>query len=75
MALGGFNGSDPTLTLAQFQALVAQGKVHYFLGSGGGGFGAQNGGSTESASIASWVASTFTATTVGSQTVYDLTAG
>lgn len=32
MAIGGFNGSDPSPTLAQFQALVAEGKVHYFIG-------------------------------------------
>src|SRR5207249_3433132 len=39
MAIGGFNGTDPTPTLAQFQKLVAAGKVHYFLGNGrGGGF-------------------------------------
>ena len=37
MAIGGFNGSDPSPTLAQFQALVAAGKIHYFIG--GGGFG------------------------------------
>jgi 4-amino-4-deoxy-L-arabinose transferase-like glycosyltransferase len=39
MAIGGFNGTDPTPTLAEFQKLVAQRKVHLFLGSGrGGGF-------------------------------------
>ena len=37
MAIGGFNGSDPSPTLAQFQAYVQAGKIHYFLG--GGGFG------------------------------------
>ena len=31
MAIGGFNGSDPSPTLAQFQADVAQGRVHYFI--------------------------------------------
>ena len=44
MAIGGFNGSDPSPTLAQFQQYVAEGKIHYFA-SGGVGGGAQNGGS------------------------------
>ena len=45
MPIGGFNGSDPSPTLAQFQAYVAAGDIHYFIG--GGGFGA-NGGSNAS---------------------------
>jgi 4-amino-4-deoxy-L-arabinose transferase-like glycosyltransferase len=73
MALGGFNGSDPTPTLAAFQALVAQGKVHYFLGGGNGG-GPGMGSSGTSAQITAWVAATFTAQTVGGVTVYDLTS-
>jgi hypothetical protein len=64
MAIGGFNGSDPTPTLAAFQALVAAGRVHYFLGGTGSGTAAQ---------ISSWVAGTFTAQTIGGTTVYDLT--
>ncbi|HVC73458.1 MAG TPA: glycosyltransferase family 39 protein, partial [Mycobacteriales bacterium] len=73
MAIGGFNGSDPSPTLAQFQADVAAGKVHYFIGSGGFG-GMQNGGSSSSSDIATWVAQTFPAQTVDGVTVYDLTA-
>ncbi|HEY0813764.1 MAG TPA: glycosyltransferase family 39 protein [Pseudonocardia sp.] len=65
MAIGGFTGSDPAPTLAQFQSYVSAGQVHYFI-SGGGGFG---GGS----SISTWVQQHFTATTVGGHTVYDLT--
>jgi 4-amino-4-deoxy-L-arabinose transferase-like glycosyltransferase len=76
MAVGGFNGSDPSPTLAQFQQYVAQGKVHYFLGGGGmgGGFGGMpaDGGSSASAEIAAWVAETFPASTVDGVTVYDL---
>jgi hypothetical protein len=34
MAIGGFNGSDPSPTLKQFQALVAAGTIHYFIASG-----------------------------------------
>jgi 4-amino-4-deoxy-L-arabinose transferase-like glycosyltransferase len=73
MAVGGFNGSDPSPTLAEFKQDVAAGKIHYFIG--GGGFGGSMGGSNASSEIASWVADTFTATTVGGTTVYDLTAG
>ena len=39
MAIGGFNGSDPSPTLAQFKAYVAAGRIHYFIASGGGGGG------------------------------------
>lgn len=31
MAVGGFNGSNPILTLGDFQQLVAEGKLRYFL--------------------------------------------
>ncbi len=71
MAIGGFNGSDPSPTLAQFKALVAAGKIHYFIG--GGGFGGQQGGSNASSQIASWVESSFKTVTVGGTTLYDLT--
>lgn len=71
MAIGGFNGSDPSPTLAQFKQYVAEGKVHYFLGETIGG--QQNGGSSSSSDIAGWVSANYTATTVGSTTVYDLT--
>jgi 4-amino-4-deoxy-L-arabinose transferase-like glycosyltransferase len=78
MAIGGFNGSDPSPTLAEFQADVAAGKIHYFLASGGGGFGGgfgggPGGGSGTASQITSWVENTFTSTTVGGVTVYDLT--
>ncbi|MCU1600857.1 MAG: glycosyl transferase family 39 [Frankiales bacterium] len=73
MAIGGFNGSDPTPTLAEFQKLVAAKKVHYFLGGGstGGGPGQASGGT--SSAITTWVEATFTAQTIGGTTAYDLT--
>ena len=76
LAIGGFNGSDPAPTLAQFQDLVAQGRIHYFLGGGSGGAGGPGGagGAGTSSEITSWVEQTFTSTTVGGVTVYDLTA-
>ena len=49
MPIGGFNGSDPSPTLAQFKAKVAAGKVHYFIG--GAGIGQSTGGSNASAQI------------------------
>ena len=39
MAVGGFNGSDPSPTLAQFKQYVTDGRIHYFIASGGGGRG------------------------------------
>ncbi len=77
MAIGGFNGTDPTPTLAQFQQYVAAGDIHYFIGGGSGG-GFRGGGGASSAStsseISAWVQANFSATTVGNVTVYDLTA-
>ncbi|HEY5181227.1 MAG TPA: glycosyltransferase family 39 protein [Dermatophilaceae bacterium] len=71
MPIGGFNGSDPAPTLAQFKASVAAGKIHYFIG--GAGIGQSTGGSNASAQISAWVKATFTAQTVDGTTVYDLT--
>ena len=72
MAIGGFTGSDPSPTLARFQQLVANGQIHWFIA--GGGMGGGQGGSSSTSSISTWVASHYTARTVGGQTVYDLTA-
>lgn len=71
MPIGGFNGTDPSPTLEQFQKLVSEKKIHYFLG-GGRGFGSSD-TTRPSAQIAQWVQDNFTATTVGGTTVYDLT--
>ena len=72
MAIGGFNGSDPSPTLAQFQQYVTNGQIHYFA-SGGRGFGNQNGGSSASSEISSWVQDNFTPVTIDGSTFYDLT--
>jgi 4-amino-4-deoxy-L-arabinose transferase-like glycosyltransferase len=69
MAIGGFNGTDPSPTLAQFEALVAKGEVHYYVGESGNSFGGGNG----SSAIASWVTAHFKSQTVGGVTVYNLT--
>jgi hypothetical protein len=77
MAIGGFNGTDPSPTLAQFETYVSDGKIHYYIAAGGGiGRGGGAGGSSNDASaITSWVESHFTAETVGGVTIYDLTSG
>ncbi|GAB3666790.1 hypothetical protein GCM10027596_34870 [Nocardioides korecus] len=72
MPIGGFNGSDPSPTLAQFKTYVANGQIHYFIASGG--FGGR-GNSGTSAQITAWVKANFTAKTVGGTTVYDLSGG
>ncbi len=62
MALGGFTGSDPILTLAQFQALVKNHSVRYVLGGGGmGGGGGQGNGD----SIMQWVQTACSAVPAG----------
>ena len=57
MAIGGFNGTDPAPTLAQFERDVAAKKVHYFI-SGGGGPGTGGTGTTAT-QITQWVESHF----------------
>ncbi|WP_329382026.1 glycosyltransferase family 39 protein [Streptomyces sp. NBC_01351] len=78
MALGGFNGSDPSPTLEQFKKYVREGKIHYFIGQSSGnaaaGEGGMRGGGGTSSQIESWVQATFKASTVGGATFYDLTA-
>ncbi|MGW6553610.1 glycosyltransferase family 39 protein, partial [Streptomyces sp. NPDC055051] len=86
MAIGGFNGSDPSPTLAQFKQYVAEGRIHYFIGGGGTGGGGTGGGTGEgrgggtggglggASGISDWVQENFTSSTVGGTTFYDLTS-
>ncbi|HVA42240.1 MAG TPA: glycosyl transferase, partial [Acidimicrobiales bacterium] len=72
MAIGGFNGTDPAPTLAQFKTWVAAGAIHYFIA--GGGFGAgQNQNGDYASQIASWVETNFGSQTIGGVTLYNLT--
>ena len=73
MAIGGFNGSDPAPTLAEFQRYVDEGRIHYFIAGGGFGGGPGGGGNGTTSEISSWVSSHFKAVTVGGVTFYDLT--
>jgi 4-amino-4-deoxy-L-arabinose transferase-like glycosyltransferase len=80
MGLGGFSGSDPTPTLAQFQADVASHLVRYYVvptttgGGAGRGFGGFGGRGAALAPIQSWVQAHYTGRQVGADTVYDLSA-
>jgi 4-amino-4-deoxy-L-arabinose transferase-like glycosyltransferase len=71
MAVGGFNGTDPSPTLAQFQTYVHNGQIHYFLGDGAMS-DTSTGGSDAGRQIAEWVADNYTATSVDGVTVHDL---
>jgi 4-amino-4-deoxy-L-arabinose transferase-like glycosyltransferase len=70
MAIGGWSGSDPTPTLAQFQADVRAGEIHYFIAGSSMGGGSTGTGTA----IAAWVSAHYKATTVGGETVYDLSS-
>jgi 4-amino-4-deoxy-L-arabinose transferase-like glycosyltransferase len=71
LAIGGFSGSDPAPTLAEFKAMVAAHEIHYFVASGGAA-GGPGGGSGYGSQITAWVKQHFRARTVGGMTVYDL---
>ncbi|MBX3100358.1 MAG: glycosyltransferase family 39 protein [Salinibacterium sp.] len=70
MPVGGFNGSDPSPTLSQFQQYVAQRQIHWYIA---GRIGKPNGGSNDSSRIASWVAANFEEVTLQGVHFYDLT--
>ncbi len=70
ISMGGFNGTDPAPSLAEFKRLVADHEIHYFVGANARSFG---GGSGAAAQITTWVRTHFRAQTVGGTTVYDLT--
>ncbi len=64
IAVGGYNGSDPTPTLAAFESAVARGDVHYYLAGGTVGPAASD--------IELWVRDRFRGQQVGGVVVYDL---
>ena len=71
MAIGGFNGTDPAPTLAQFEKLVSEHEIHYFVGQNQASFG---GGTGDAAQITAWVEKHFTSQTIAGVTVYNLTS-
>ena len=79
MAIGGFNGSDSTLTLAQFKQLVKEGKIRYYVTSSGQGKSGDPGGAGGpggNSEIASWATSSGVKVAYGGTQyiVYDLSA-
>jgi hypothetical protein len=90
MAIGGFIGTDPAPSLAEFEKLVSAHEIHYYVAGGAGGFagrvaggaggfagrgaGGAGGTRTDAAQISAWVVAHFTAKTVGGITVYNLSA-
>ncbi|MGO3179793.1 MAG: glycosyl transferase, partial [Brevibacterium linens] len=62
MAIGGFNGTDPSPTLAEFKQLVADGTIHYYIASGSGGQGPGGDSDSASSQIAAWVEANYEAT-------------
>ncbi|GAA0662502.1 hypothetical protein GCM10009535_47630 [Streptomyces thermocarboxydovorans] len=74
MAVGGFNGTDPSPALARFQQYVEDGRIHYSIAGGAmGGGPAMGTESSTSAQISAWVQQNFEEVTAGSVTFYDLT--
>lgn len=76
LPIGGFSGSDPVPTLAQFTALVASGDVKDVLVSeAGGGMNGAAAGSTAT-QIQAWVTAHCTQVTdAGTSGLYECTAG
>lgn len=75
MAVGGFNGTDPSPTLQEFQRLVAEKKIHYYV-RGRVTLGRWRGGSSrsgEAEDIAQWVETHFAPMTMDRSVIYDLT--
>ena len=75
MAVGGFNGTDPSPTLEEFRGYVADRQIHYFVRGKMmlGHWGGHTSGSRESADIADWVETHYTSVTVDNVVIYDLT--
>ena len=75
MAVGGFNGTDPSPTLEEFTRYVDEKQIHYFIqgrmmmGRSGGDAGG------DTAAITEWVESHYLPQTVGGTVVYDLSQG
>ena len=66
LSIGGFAGTDPAPTLAQFQTLVKQGKIHYFIDKRAIG---------TTGAIATWVRTHFTKISIKGTSLFDLSGG
>jgi hypothetical protein len=75
MAVGGWSGTDPAPSLREFERLVRQHEVHYFIPANPRG-GLSLGRSyyaTDANQITRWVAARFRSMAVGGIVLYDLT--
>jgi 4-amino-4-deoxy-L-arabinose transferase-like glycosyltransferase len=71
MAMGGFTGSDPAPTLAQFEQWANAGDITYYIAGGGMGGGPGGpGGQGSSSQITAWVKAHYKSATIGGETVY-----
>ena len=68
MAMGGFTGSDPAPTLAEFEQWAKAGDITYYIA--GGGMGGAPAGQGSSGQITAWVEAHHKSTTIGGETVY-----
>ncbi|CAN3130164.1 glycosyltransferase family 39 protein [Mycobacterium sp. smrl_JER01] len=73
MAVGGFNGTDPSPTLEKFIDDARSGRIHYFIVGPSLLMGRSAAQTTESAAIRDWVAARYPELTVDGTVVYDLT--
>lgn len=76
MAIGGWTGTDPAPSLAEFKEMVARHQVHYFIPAGTYGgivLGASQAGS-DACQVSGWVEHNFSARRVSGVVVYDLSA-
>lgn len=74
MAVGGFNGTDPSPTLGDFVRYVDAGRIHYFIVGPTVMMGHRTGSDThESTAIREWVEGRYPELTVDGTAVYDLT--
>ena len=70
--MGGFTGTDPAPTLAEFEQWAKAGDITYYIA--GGGMGGGPGGQGSSSQITAWVEAHYKSATIGGETVYLLLA-
>ena len=83
MPVGGFNGTDPSPTLARFQALVGAGRIHWYVAGGGRSTSEATGaetpvissGSDAAKRIEGWATRHFPARRVDGVLLFDLSRG
>lgn len=74
MAIGGFNGTDPSPTLDEFIRYVDEGRIHFFIVGPTTMMGHRTGSETyESTAIRDWVEARYPELTADGTAVYDLT--